>query len=241
MTELPVGVRRPVRADARRNFDALIAAARVAFAENGADASLEDIARRAGVSIGTLYNHFATRAALIDAIFPERLLALERFALAALAEADPWQGLVLFLAGLFTLQAQDQGLNDALARRFPLSPKLRDACHRGLGHAEQILARARDAGALRADFEVADLMPLMWALSQVIRESAAVAPEAWRRHLAFFLDGLRSDAAHPLPVPPLTGTQFAALAGMPDEPPPADGAGSPPPADGAGRDARSRR
>jgi AcrR family transcriptional regulator len=205
---------RPLRADAARNRDKLLATATRVFGERGLDAPLEDIARRAGVSIGTLYNHFPTREALVDAIVPERLAALERFALAALAESDPWQGFVLFVEGVFTLQAQDQGLNDALANRFPLSPALRDACHRGLGHAEEIIGRAQRAGALRADLAATDLVPLMWALSEVIRRSVTGAPQAWRRHLALVLDGLRAGAAHPLPAPPLDTAQVASLTGL---------------------------
>lgn len=204
---------RPLRADAARNRGKLLATATTVFGQRGLDAPLEDIARRAGVSIGTLYNHFPTREALVDAIFPGRLLVLERFALAALAEADPWQGFVLFVEGLFTLQAQDQGLNDALARRVSPPPLVREARHRGFQHADEIIARAQRAGELRPDFEAADLVPLMWALSEVIRRSADAAPQAWRRHLALFLDGLRAGAAHPLPAPTLPTAQVADVTG----------------------------
>lgn len=193
---------KPLRADAARNRDRLLSAAREMFAERGLDAPLEDIARRAAVSIGTLYNHFPTREALVDAIIPARLAALEQLAEAAGADPDPWRGFVTFLEGLFALQASDRGLNDALARRYPASPELTAACERGMRYAERIVTRARDAGRLRADFTLSDLVTLMWAMYQVIRESLATAPDAWRRCLAFFLDGLRTEAAHPLPGPP---------------------------------------
>ncbi|GLY65086.1 TetR/AcrR family transcriptional regulator [Amycolatopsis taiwanensis] len=193
-----------LRADAARNRDKLLVAATQVFGERGLDAPLEHIARRAGVSIGTLYAHFPTREAFFDAIFPERLTELDRIAAAALADADPWQGFAGYLEGLFALQAKDRGLNDALAQRFPLSPEVAVACHRGMQHVEQIIDRARRSGQLRADFQSADLATLIWAMSQVIRESIDVAPQAWRRCLAFFLDGLRAGAAHPISVPPLT-------------------------------------
>ncbi|MUN35864.1 TetR/AcrR family transcriptional regulator [Actinomadura litoris] len=209
---------RAPRADAARNRDKLLAAAAKVFGERGLDAPLEEVARRAEVSIGTLYNHFPARRDLIDAIFPVRLAALEQVADAALAEADPWKGFVLFVEGLFALQARDRGLNDVLARRYPASPELSGACHRGFVHLVEIIERARGAG-LREDFEAQDMAPLMWAMSQVIRETADVAPDAWRRFLAFHLDGLRAGAAGPLPAGPLTEEQAR---GRPGEP-----AGSP--------------
>jgi AcrR family transcriptional regulator len=185
---------KPLRADAARNRDKLLAAATRAFAEHGLDAPLEPIARAAGVSIGTLYAHFPTREAFLDAILPAQLAALDEIAERALAEPDPWRGFVEFIEGLFTMQAKDHGLNDALARRFPLSPAVLDACHTGFQHADRVLARAKTAGALRGDFEPSDLATLVRAMSQVIHESLETAPDAWRRHLAFFLDGLRASA-----------------------------------------------
>ncbi|MFD1933586.1 TetR/AcrR family transcriptional regulator [Nonomuraea mangrovi] len=143
---------RPLRADAARNRDKLLVTATQLFGERGLDVPLEEIARRAGVSIGTLYNHFPTREAFFDAIFPERLTALDRIAEAALAHPDPWDGFAGFLEGLFALQAEDQ-LNDALARRFPVTAEVTDACHRGLRHVDRIIARAKDAGRLRGQLD----------------------------------------------------------------------------------------
>jgi AcrR family transcriptional regulator len=172
----------------RDERDRLLAAASEVFAERGLDAPLEEIARRAAVSIGTLYNHFPT-----------------------LADADPWTGFVTFTEALFALHAEDRGLNDALAQRVPLSPGLIEACHRCFGHLDRLIARARDSGQLRADFEIADFATLVWAMSQVIRESTDVAPQAWRRCLTFFLDGLRAGAAHPLPVPAITADELSKI------------------------------
>lgn len=179
---------KPLRADAARNRDKLLAAATRAFGEHGLDAPLEQIARSAGVSIGTLYAHFPTRDAFVDAILPARIAAVDDLVTKALAEPDPWQGFTGFLDGLFVLQAKDQGLNDALARRLPLSPAAVEACRTGFQHAARIIDRAKESGQLRADFEPSDLAPLVSAMSQLIREP----PETWRRHLAFFLDGLRA-------------------------------------------------
>ncbi|TGB07284.1 TetR/AcrR family transcriptional regulator [Streptomyces sp. MZ04] len=200
---------KPLRADAARNRDKLIAAAADVFGERGLDAPLEEIARRAGVSIGTLYNHFPTREAFLDAIFPERIAAVDRIAETALTDPDPWNGFVRFVEELFALQAEDRGLNDALGQRFPLATEVNDACGRGFLQVERIIERARESGQLRRDFEPADLVTLIWAMAQVIRESVDTAPHAWRRCLAFYVDGLRADAARPVAVPALTEEQLA--------------------------------
>lgn len=181
---------KPLRADAARNRAKLLDAAAEVFAARGLDAPLEHIAKQAGVSIGTLYAHFPTRDALFDAIFPERLAALDRVAADALADPDPWRGFVTFLEGVFALQAEDRGLNDAISRRVPLSGEMEDVCARGVGHADKIIARAREAGLLRADFTAADLAVLTSAVSQVIR----TAPDGWRRFLRLHLDGVRQQA-----------------------------------------------
>ncbi|MBW4717974.1 TetR/AcrR family transcriptional regulator [Saccharothrix obliqua] len=186
---------KPLRADAARNRANLLAAATEVFAARGLDAPLEQIARRAGVSIGTLYAHFPSREAFVDAIFPERLAVLDRIAERSLADPDPWSGFVGFLEGLFALQSEDHGLNDAVARRLPNAREVAEVCHRGGLHAERIVARAKASGQLRADFELGDLATLTWAMSQVIRESMDTAPNAWRRCLAFLTDGLRAEAA----------------------------------------------
>ncbi|WP_203236972.1 TetR/AcrR family transcriptional regulator [Nocardia panacis] len=183
---------KPLRADAARNRDKLLTAATAVFGERGLDAPLEHIARRAEVSIGTLYAHFPTREAFFDAIFPQRLAALDRIAEAALAEPDAWSGFVHFLEGLYALQAQDRGLNDALAQRYPEAKGVAEACGRGIVNAERIMERAKRSGRLRADYGLADLAALTSAISQIIRDSSGDEPGAWQRFLALYLGGLRT-------------------------------------------------
>ncbi|WP_179282246.1 TetR/AcrR family transcriptional regulator [Streptosporangium subroseum] len=190
---------KPLRSDAARNRDKLVVAATQVLAERGLDAPLEHIARRAGVSIGTLYNHFPTREALLGAVLPQRLAALDEITMAALADPDPWAGFVGFLEGLFALHAEDHSLNDALAESFSPTTDVSQVCHRGFHDAQRIIGRAKASGRLRADFESQDLVTLVWAMSQVIRKSMKTDPGAWRRHLSFYLDGLRAEAARPVP------------------------------------------
>ena len=108
---------RPLRADAARNREKLLAAATRLFGERGLDVPMEHIARRAEVSIGTLYAHFPTRDAFFEAIFPERLAALETLGEKALAEPDPWQGFVGYLEGVFAMHATDLRIDCVLADR----------------------------------------------------------------------------------------------------------------------------
>jgi AcrR family transcriptional regulator len=184
---------RRLRADAARNRAKVLDAAAEVFGKRGLDAPLEHIARRAGVSIGTLYAHFPTRTALCDAILPERMSAMDQITAASLADPDPWSGFVRFVEGVFDLRAKDRGLNDALAQRAPLSPAVAQACQRGMEQANKIINRAKRSGQLRADFQINDLGVLSQALSHVIRESTD-ATECGRC-LTFLLDGLKAGAA----------------------------------------------
>jgi AcrR family transcriptional regulator len=180
-----------LRADALRNRQALAAAAAELFAERGVDVPLDEIAGRAGVSIGTLYNHFPNRGALLDAVLPERLAELDRLAEAALADPDPWRGFAGFLDGLFVIQARDRSMNEAIARTPVGSVDVAGECGRAGGVLDSVVRRAIDAGVLRSDFCADDLATLVWAMSKVIAMSTG-DDAVWRRHLGFVLDGLRA-------------------------------------------------
>ena len=201
---------KPLRRDAQLNRDKLIAAAARVFTERGLEAPLEEIARQAGVSIGTLYNRFPTRAALFDAVFPDRLTRALAFGDEALDCADPWDGFVLFVTRLCEIQAGDRSLADLITRRFPDADAVAEACGHGLAQAQRIIDRAHQAGSLRPDFTVADLITLTWANARIVATTQDTAPDAWRRHLSFLLDGLRTAAAHPIGQPPLTQEQLNA-------------------------------
>jgi AcrR family transcriptional regulator len=196
------------RRHARRNHELLVEAAREVFAERGVEASLEEIARRAGVGIGTLYRHFATRDALVEAVFERRIGEFAALGEEAAEEADGWRAFTGFLERILEIQAGDRLLKDVLLR----SP-------RGTGGgAEQVRAELRrsfegvleraHAHGLRADFAFPDLALLLWSFSPLIDATADVAPTAWRRHLHWLLDGLRDESATPQVEPPLSGEQF---------------------------------
>ncbi len=204
------GPTRTPRRDAVANREKLLAAAAELFAERGLTAPLEEIARRGGVSIGTLYNHFPSREALFDAIYPDKLATLDTAGREALADPDPWAGFRDFLLRIFELQAADRGLNEAMTLRYPAAAAMAEACDRGFAGVQEIVDRAQRAGVMRTDFTLQDLACLIWATSRVITATVDVAPRAWRRYVDLQLDGLRAAAAHPSEVPPMTTEQVAA-------------------------------
>lgn len=200
---------RPLRRDARRNRDRLVAAARALYASRGLDVPLEDIARQAGVSIGTLYNRFPTRGSLIDAALADKMRTAVEIAERAAAMDGAWEGFAWFLERSYELQASDRGYNELCTRRLDDAVEIEALKARGLGLVRQVIENAQRAGALREDFDDGDFAFVLWSITRTIEATEQHAPNAWRRHLAFMLDGFRASAAHPLPGPPLRPDEVA--------------------------------
>jgi AcrR family transcriptional regulator len=180
---VPIAVQRPQRADARRNFDALLAAARTVFAEHGTEASLEEIARRAGVGIGTLYRNFPTRGALIEAVYIDGAEDLVRAA-AEVASLPPWEALERWLWRFVEYASTKKVLIEALNRESAMVRSCRDAFYNA---GEPILVRAQANGDVRADTGIDDIMRLVAGVAGVTFPNA----EQRRRVLAMAIDGLR--------------------------------------------------
>jgi AcrR family transcriptional regulator len=179
-----VAARRPHRKDAARNFDALLDAAREAFAEHGAEASLEDIARRAGVGIGTLYRNFPTRRDLFESVYADEVNALCRAAV-DVADREPWEALTTWLdrfAGyMVTKRAVREALND--------ESEIFQACRESMyGAGGPLLERAQKAGVARADMDFGDLLRLVAGVTATAFEDDAQRD----RVLAIALDGVRT-------------------------------------------------
>lgn len=194
---------RPLRQDAARNRERLIRAAREVFRRKGMDAPLDEIARVAGVAIGTLYNRFPTRGELVDAALAplaERAIELAERAVAA---EDPWAGLASFMEQSCALIAADRGYADIHRTHVPGTPLIDAAQERLAALKARILERAQTAGVLRVDVVPIDLAMIAWGVTGTMDATRDIAPDAWRRHLALSLDGLRPTAAHPLPKPPI--------------------------------------
>lgn len=176
-------VRRPQRADARRNFDALLAAARESFAVNGTDASLEDIARRAGVGIGTLYRNFPTRQALFEAVYVEEVSQLGEVA-KAVADLPPWEALVAWLDRFVGYVATKRAVAEALNRESQLFRSCRELIYAA---GAPLFRRAQEAAEVRADASFDDLLRMVSGLSSAV----FVDTEQRDRVLGFALSGLR--------------------------------------------------
>jgi AcrR family transcriptional regulator len=178
---------RPKRADARRNYDKILAAARDAFAEGGASASLEEIARGAEVGIGTLYRHFPSRQALLEAVYVDEVEALCRSA-ADLDGMPPWEALVRwlhrFVGYMVTKQALAPELLDYVGRDAPVFQESRAALYAAGG---PLLARAQDAGAVRADTNLPEVIQLVGGIAKI----QVSEPGEVDHILDIALDGLR--------------------------------------------------
>jgi AcrR family transcriptional regulator len=180
---------RPLRADARRNREKVMAAARAAFAEHGSDAQMDDVARRAEVGVGTVYRHFPTKEALFVALLQDTFARIAERARATLDHADPWAAFAAMMWDAGESLAGDRALAEAMQADLTMEP-----CP---GQVElsaittELIERAQAAGSMRADAVLEDIPMVMCGVgSATFRKHPC--PDAWRRHLAIVLDGMRA-------------------------------------------------
>ncbi|MFG3632082.1 TetR/AcrR family transcriptional regulator [Streptomyces huasconensis] len=184
---------RAMRADARRNYDRLLAEARAAFAEHGTGTSLEDVARRAGVGIGTLYRHFPNRHALMSAVWEDAVRDLLARSRALLDAPQPCSALVTWLRAIVTHAGEYRGLSSALMSASHDDTSALARCSKPMREAgAALLARAQEAGAVRPDVSIADLLQLTNAISLAAEETPD-DPELADRLLTLTLRGLKAD------------------------------------------------
>jgi AcrR family transcriptional regulator len=183
---------RPKRADARRNYVKVINAAREAFAEGGAATSLEEIARRAGVGIGTLYRNFPSRQALLEAVYVDEVEQLCRSA-ADFADLEPWEAfegwLHRFVAYMATKQALAHELLDYVDRDAAVFKSSRPAL---VAAGEPLLERAQQAGVVRPDTNLSEVVQMVGGIAKI----PASEPGQIDHMLGIALDGLRYRAPH---------------------------------------------
>jgi AcrR family transcriptional regulator len=192
---------RPLRADARRNRERVLTAAREVFAEQGREAQMDDVARRAAVGVGTVYRHFPTKEALVDAIAVEafeRLLAIAKEQ--AQRDDNAWDALVTTLWAGAEILAGDRALSAIMSEMYgpvTVNPDLQ----RQMSETTSVLVeRAQAAGALRPDVILDDIPTVMCGVGMATCKPHSV-PDAWRRHVAIIIDGLRAaNASGPLPT-----------------------------------------
>jgi AcrR family transcriptional regulator len=179
--------RRPKRADARRNYERLIAAGREAFTEDDRSASLEDIARRAGVGIGTLYRHFPSRQDLLEAVYVEEVDGLCRSAV-DLAGEPPWEALVAWLHRFVDYMATKQALAEELLAYTDRDADVFKTCRSNMyAGGEPLLTRAQEAHVVRSDTNIAEVIQLVGGIAKI----QTADPAQRDRLLDMALDGLR--------------------------------------------------
>jgi len=183
---------RPMRADARRNRERILAAARLAFEEGGVHAQMEDVARRAGVGVGTLYRHFPTKEALVGELVGEKFRLLLEGARDALDIEDPWEAFAGTLRRNAELMAADAVVQDALMRSeidWTYAEGPRSELHSTFA---VTVERARAAGVIRPDFTIDDVPMIMCGLCSTMADGGPGGAYDWRRHLELMLDGIRA-------------------------------------------------
>jgi AcrR family transcriptional regulator len=213
----PIGARRagagrPLRRDAERNRQRILAAAASAFAAGGLHVTMDDIAGAAGLGVGTVYRRFPDKTQLIEALFDARIQRTIDVAERAGQRADAWEGLVYFLEQSLEVEATDRGLAELIRSGVGGGDVVRrsQACIAPL--VATLLRRAQDAGQVRADLATSDLAVMKMMLLAVAHQSDDVAPGLWRRYLALMLDSIRTHPERPstaLPVTALSPEQHA--------------------------------
>jgi len=186
----PIHAQRPLRADARRNRERILEAARVVFAEQGGEAQIDDIARAAHVGVGTVYRHFPHKDALLGELVNQKFRGFADNAERALEVEDPWEAFAGLLRANAEFCAGDVGVQQALARGPVAWEFAATELHRLRETTSRLIARAQEAGVMRPDFVVDDIPMLMCGLSSTM----GVPGYDWHRHLEIIISGLRPTA-----------------------------------------------
>jgi AcrR family transcriptional regulator len=182
------GAGKPLRADARRNRERIVKAARAVFADQGIDAQIDDVARRAKVGVGTVYRHFPTKEALLEALVHERFEEIAGYAREALEREDAWEGFCELIWRAAERNAVDRAFCEVVAG----TDQSRVVEETGLaGSTEELMRRAKAQGRMRADASVMDVEIMMCGAGSVMR-TILTASDVWRRYLTLMLDGLRA-------------------------------------------------
>lgn len=205
MNDVMNSVNRPLRADAARNREKILAAAASVFAENGLDVSLETIAHEAGVGIGTLYRRFPDKDALVDALFENAVDEIENLALRASEFENSWEGLVWFLEQVLQRQCANRGLRDVVVGSPYGQRRMAEARQRFAPAIARLIGRAQRDGLLRDDVVEVDFPIIESMISSLGSLTNQASPELWRRYLTIILDGLavsRTDPSSLAPGPP---------------------------------------
>jgi AcrR family transcriptional regulator len=202
---------RPLRRDAERNRQRILKAASEVFTERGLDVSLDEVARHAGVGVGTVYRRFGTKEDLVEALFVDRIEEVAALAEEAAEASDPWSALVRFMEQAAEMLAGDIGLRQMLMFATYGRDSVWYARQRNAPLVSRLVERAQAAGQLRPDLRPTDIPFIIFVLTEAAQFARQTSPGIWRRYLTLILDGLRPqrDGVTPLPVPALDPDEFA--------------------------------
>jgi AcrR family transcriptional regulator len=192
MSVSPTSPARPLRRDAERNRQRILEAARDAFAEEGLSVTLDEIAHRAGVGVGTVYRRFPDKEQLIDALFEDQITQFAELAGDCLCDVDPWEGLVRFLEQACHVHACDRGLKEVVLSGAHGLERVARARELMFPLVTRLVERAQADGSLRPDVEPTDMPLLQLMLGSLSECTKDIDPEIWRRYLAIVIDGLRT-------------------------------------------------
>lgn len=192
-----------MRADARRNRERVLEAAEALFGEIGLKAQMDDVAERAGVGVGTVYRHFPTKAALLEAVITLRGESMLRDVQAAASDPDPGTALRRFASAIAEQQARSRALAEGMAAEIDLPTVLARVKESMQQTVTQLVGRAQQAGAIRPDIGPSDVSMLLSGIAHVVELAGDLGATLRQRYLTIVLDGLRPADASPLPGRPL--------------------------------------
>jgi AcrR family transcriptional regulator len=205
---LPLESARPRRADARRNRERVLAAAEEVFAESGLKGQIEDVARRAGVGVGTVCRNFPTKQALVEAVLTSMYESLLSRALDALGHPDPGEAFERFFVALPEFQARHRALGEQMAKELELPTSAQPLREELVGALAELVSRAQAAGAIRGDIGPADVSMLFAGVAHATALAGELQPVLRERYVRIILDGLRAKEASELPGRPLDFAQL---------------------------------
>ncbi|MET7486622.1 helix-turn-helix domain-containing protein [Streptomyces sp. NPDC005538] len=213
--DAPMGGDRPLRRDAALNREKILRAAREVFGQHGLGVTLDDVARHAGVGVGTVYRRFPDKETLVRALFEQDLGLRQESADRALAHPDPWQGFVDFLMEMAADLAENRGLNEVIMLGSHSSEPMETVRGGMLPFLEALIRRAQESGDLRTEVTPSDIPVIVQMLSAASQFTQGRRPDIWRRYFEILLNGIRQRPDDPpLTTPSLSNEAVEQVMGL---------------------------
>jgi AcrR family transcriptional regulator len=206
---------RPLRRDAALNREKILRAAREVFGQHGLRVTLDDVARHAGVGVGTVYRRFPDKETLVRALFEQDLGIRQASAERALAHPDPWEGFVDFLTEMGADLAENRGLQEVIMLGSHSSEPIETVRGGMLPFLEALIKRAQESGDLRAEITPSDIPVVVQMLSAASQFTQGKRPDVWRRYFEIILNGIRQRPDNlPLTTPSLSNETVEQVMGL---------------------------